>query len=183
MVIRQSLNMNLNVRRRKIKKEMRSEMAPEDRTSNTEDTPKRELKIRDVGRDSKGNICPKLKICDSIGQELSLNISESEGEHTDGRESRETQKDFIKPRRKRKTTTRRSTAGTAPDAGSKGTGSKEKRREKEPPKKPKGSSKGKGTGNNEMAANPAEITRNMIAEGANWLPLNEKIPADEDYPE
>ncbi|KAF5280847.1 hypothetical protein FQA39_LY17940 [Lamprigera yunnana] len=160
---------------------MSLETAPEDRSSDTEQEVKSKPFIREVGRNSKGKICLKLKLRDSMGQYLSLTITDSEIENTERTEVRNTQKNFIEPRRKKRNADRRSTAGTASAPGPKGTESKEERAKKEPPGKEKAPTR--ETGSDEMQEHLAKITCNVIHEGAKWLPLSATTPSDEGYPE
>ncbi|KAF5296701.1 hypothetical protein FQA39_LY12401 [Lamprigera yunnana] len=160
---------------------MSSEAAPEDRSSDTEQEVKSKSFIREVRSNSKGKICPKLKLRDSRGQDLSLIITDSEIENTKRTEVRNTQNKFIEPRRKKMNATRRSTAGTASTPGPKGTEIEEKRANKEPPGKEEAPTR--ETGSDEIHEHLAEITRNVMREGAKWLPLSATTPSDEGYPE
>ncbi|KAF5292736.1 hypothetical protein FQA39_LY13895 [Lamprigera yunnana] len=160
---------------------MSSETAPEDRSSDTEQEVKSKPFIREVGRNSKGKICLKLKLRDSMGQNLSLTITDSEIENTVRTEVRNTQNKFIEPRRKKRNATRRSTAGTASALQLKGTESEEQRANKEPPGKEEAPPR--ETGSNEMQEHLAEIMRNVMREGAKWLPLSATTLSYEGYPE
>ncbi|KAF5286822.1 hypothetical protein FQA39_LY00355 [Lamprigera yunnana] len=91
------------------------------------------------------------------------------------------QNKLIEPHRKKRNVTRRFTAGTASAPGPKGTESEEKRANKEPPGKEEAPTR--ETGSEETQEHLAEITRNVMREGAKWPPLSATTPSDEGYPE